>query len=310
MIRNVKSWSYNPIKADKIESLRKGFEEDHAKFLSDKSDFDLLVIAFGYVLGYPTFRQYIGNDLNEDGRHTRWHVLEHLNHVHILAVDCLIKEAERYGLDGSPLLEFGRLCRRLFEDGGAKYMIGDFHVWPECLGQSRETLPERDERTIRDGEAVLRRLNARVDIPLDDPVRLAWSLSTSALSPALASTPPHNDSLPDQIDEKTGRDLFCELLGIKPDRSRWQKERKKEIPSIDGCLTKRMIFKRVREIQCRKRSEQLSPKGGVTCKSCSRKVGRYFPGTSECSECYMRRVEAEYESKAYHRVVGQSSSQS
>lgn len=297
MRRNAKPWSYSPIKADKIESLRKGFDEDHAKFLNDKPDSDLLVVAFGYVLGYPTFRQCIGNDLNEDGRHTRWHVLELLNHVHILAVEFLIKEAERYGLDGSPLLEFGRLCRRLFEDGGAKYMIGDFHIWPECLGHSRETLPEKDQLTIRDGEAVFRRLNARAGIPLDDPVRRVWNTGAFVPPAAHISSPPHDKAVPDRIEESEGKRLFFTLLGIKPDRTRWNKERREAIPSIEGCLTLRMLFKRVREILCKRRDSGQRVAGGVSCERCSRRVPRLFPGTKECPDCYMSRIESEYEQK-------------
>lgn len=297
MKRNVKSWSYYPLKLEQIESLGKNLDQDHKKFVNDKSESDLLAVAFGYVLGYPMFRQLIGNDLNDDGAHTRWHVLESLNHVHMLAINLMITEAERYGLDGSPLLEHGRICRRLFEDGGAKYMVGEFDYWPECLGQSIETLPDCDKRIIREGEAVFRRLDARAGIPLDDPVQRTWNTGAFVLPAAHISSPPLGNAIPDRVEESEGKRLFFALLGIKPDRTRWNKERKEAIPSIEGCLTLRMLFKRVREILCKRRDSGQRIVGGVSCERCSRRVPRLFPGTKECPDCYMSRIESEYEKK-------------
>ena len=120
---------------------------------------------------------------------------------------------------------------------------------------------------------------------------------------ARASTAAEHDKPPDAVDDATARKLFFKLLGIKYDRSRWASEKNNKITLVSEHLTLRMIFKRVREIQVRNPPERQPINDGVVCVKCRQSVKKHFSGTEECPDCYMKRVEAEYDDKAHRGVV-------
>jgi len=166
MLKKVAS-RLEPIELYKVPGLAEQFRSDRELLDTDIQDDQKLSIAIGYVLGYPMFRQAIGSNSGEDVSGVRQVAYLDLNRTHIAAIDVLMESAELSGLDSGPLVEFGRLCRELFENDSGKYSVGDFLAWPDCLGTSRTDLSQSYQDTICKGEAVIMRLNARLSIDPD-----------------------------------------------------------------------------------------------------------------------------------------------
>lgn len=166
MLKKVAS-RLEPIELYKVPGLAEQFRSDRELLDTDIQDDQKLSIAIGYVLGYPMFRQAIGSNSGEDVSGVRQVAYLDLNRTHIAAIDVLMESAELSGLDSGPLVEFGRLCRELFENDSGKYSVGDFLAWPDCLGKSRTDLSQPYQDSICKGEAVIMRLNARLSIDPD-----------------------------------------------------------------------------------------------------------------------------------------------
>jgi len=150
---------------DIVAKLRVQFDEDQQRFAADGRGDDVLA-AMGYVLGYPLFLEMIGHDWRaENERIAAYYALDA---AHAGAIRVLMQEAERLGVDSAPLWEYGRVCRELLANEPWKYYIGPYDTWPECLGDTRLSLPEDYRVAIRDGEGALMRLVAKLAIENDD----------------------------------------------------------------------------------------------------------------------------------------------
>ncbi|MFO0881144.1 MAG: hypothetical protein U0840_27795 [Gemmataceae bacterium] len=97
-----------------------------------------------------------------------------LRHAHYRATIHMMMEAERAGLNGSPLLEAHRVCLELFDpirlrddkvSSNSPYGVEWFQapsrvsdIWPACLGEWRYSLPTAVQEAIRLGEEAFNRL--------------------------------------------------------------------------------------------------------------------------------------------------------
>jgi len=171
-----------PISIEAVARIGAVFEADEKRLQSGKADEETLVMAYGYFVRFPELRDKIGYD--RDGDVTCYKARFALEQVHKAAQAVLIREAERVGLDGGPLDEYGRICREIISGGPAKFRAASELSWPDCLGADRASLPLHYQTAIRDGEAVLRRLEARLDLAEQGIVPALWSGDTTATTPA------------------------------------------------------------------------------------------------------------------------------
>lgn len=148
-----------------VAKLRAQFDADQRRFASDDRAGDVLPAAAGYVLGYPLFLEMIGHEWRAESERTAAYYA--LDAAHAGAVRALMQEAERLGIDSAPLWEYGRVCRELLANEPWKHYVGPYDTWPECLGDTRLTLPDDYRAAIRDGEGALMRLNVKLGIEAD-----------------------------------------------------------------------------------------------------------------------------------------------
>lgn len=161
-----------------VVKLRAQFEADQRRFASGDRAGDVLPAAVGYVLGYPLFLEMIGHEWRAESERTAAYYA--LNAAHMAAVQALMREAERFDIDSTPLWEYGRVCRELLADKPWKYYVGPYDTWPECLGGMRLSLADDYRVAIRDGEGALMRLNVRLAIESDDVARTVGAKFRSA----------------------------------------------------------------------------------------------------------------------------------
>lgn len=153
-----------------VARLGASFDADVRRFDEAAPTDELLGVAVGYVQGYPAFMEWIGHEWRTDDERTATKYA--LDAAHERAVKAIIKAAERRGIDGSPLWEYGRICRLLTTENPYPDIGSEYSTWPACLGRRRAALPEDYREAIRAGDAVLVRLNARLngepERPADD----------------------------------------------------------------------------------------------------------------------------------------------
>ncbi len=176
-----------------LDGLVGQFQTDAAAFEDRTQDDDKLVAAVGYWTGYPSFFEVI-ECFPEATSAERCNALASLSQTHLEAVFFLMAEAERLGLDSSPLSEEGRVCREVFAKSELyKPFVreGVHDLWPDCLGPTRYRLPEAMQAAIRDGEAVFARLVVLKGMDLQD-------LRSRAYTPGMAATPipPEDRTIP------------------------------------------------------------------------------------------------------------------
>ncbi len=162
--------------------------EAHLALLRGPHGREQLLAAFGYWQCYPLVDCRI-RDVEGATRTAVYEAQMNLNRVHSKAVDRLMREAERAGLDSSPLHEAGRVCRELFSTP-ALYEPhrrgGLYETWPDCLGPARYQLPPEMQEAIRTGEATFRRLAAVLEI---SPEGAAQGVEAKTLSEPAGSEP-------------------------------------------------------------------------------------------------------------------------
>ncbi len=161
---------------DVVAKLRAMFDEDRRRFASGGRGDDVLSIAAGYVLGYPLFLEILGQECRTEGE--RVGAYYDLDAAHRGAVQVLMQEAERLGIDSAPLWEYGRVCRELLGTEPGECRRGLYSTWPECLGDTRRSLPDDYRAAISAGEAALQRLAVRITI--DDAARAAGAALRNA----------------------------------------------------------------------------------------------------------------------------------
>ncbi len=161
-----------------VAKLRAQFDADQRRFASGDRTGDVLSAAAGYVLGYPLFLEIIGHEWRAESERTAAYYA--LNAAHAGAVEALMQEAERLGIDSAPLWEYGRVCRELLADEPWKHYVGPYDVWPDCLGHTRMSLPDDYRNAIRAGEGALHRLNAKLAIESDDAAQTVGAMLRGA----------------------------------------------------------------------------------------------------------------------------------
>lgn len=187
-----KGRALDPISVAQLSGLSQQFDADWKRLTSDTLTQETLEPAVGYVLGYPVFQQAIGANRGIGDAGKRIHAMDALKRVHQAAIIRLTKEAERHGINGGPLVEFGRICRELFEGDSSRYCLGDYDTWPDCLGSARAKLPNSYRTAIRRGEAALHRLNARLETDPEDPIVDLWKkMGGSAHANSAHKSEPH-----------------------------------------------------------------------------------------------------------------------
>ena len=152
---------------DPLDRMRQTFDDDAARFeVEDARTKDDITAACSYWVGYPMWleaiRGHAGHDWRADNR--RRDAYHALNFVHLQATHVLMCEAEKHGLDPSPLHECGRVVREIYAADPAKYYTGRNDGWPDCMGAARYALPTGQQEALRDGAAVFVRLAIKPDL--------------------------------------------------------------------------------------------------------------------------------------------------
>src|ERR1051325_1705387 len=151
-----------PIELPNVVELSKSLSKTFVELRDRPRKRESLAAACGLLLGYPMFRHAIGDEWDQNGiRRKGYYELEA---AHTAAITVLVTECERINLDGGPLVEYGRICRELFEENSTGICLGHLDTWPQCLGSARNSLPPKYQDAIRDGEAMLHRLHARLNL--------------------------------------------------------------------------------------------------------------------------------------------------
>lgn len=119
---------------------------------------ETLVAALSFVVHYPRWLEWIGYDWKGDS--LRYIAKTALDRVHSEAITVVSRHAERAGIDSGPMLEFGRECRRILAEKIPPVVDGS---WPGCLGADLYCQPSYSQDVIRDGQAVISRLVARIE---------------------------------------------------------------------------------------------------------------------------------------------------
>ncbi|HPM82221.1 MAG TPA: hypothetical protein PLF81_16050 [Candidatus Anammoximicrobium sp.] len=128
-----------------------------------------LLRAVAVWQAFPSLVGMIGNDSPNDGTEgwSRISARNTLRELHRLAVVTLAKRAEALGVDSTPILSAGQLCRKLYEADfrgwyGAAWgddpPAGVVLNWPNCLGPKAENLEPHQRQTIDQAETALQRL--------------------------------------------------------------------------------------------------------------------------------------------------------
>lgn len=117
---------------------------------------DQVTEALGFWCCYPLFHEQAR--LCKDWRN----VQNTLNQVHVLAVNRLMKLAEKMALDSGAISTCGAICRESFSSGRRKSFSGALrNWWPECIGEFIYEFPEHEQQAIRTASEIIGRMNAR-----------------------------------------------------------------------------------------------------------------------------------------------------
>ena len=111
---------------------------------------------------------------------------------HTTAVQYLMRQAERLGLDSGPLWEAGRVCRELCAGDQWERHTGSgrYGTWPDCLGSTRVELAPWMQEAISAGEAVFARQTALLDMSETDREQVTRRLQAKAGSAFMLADEP------------------------------------------------------------------------------------------------------------------------
>ena len=87
---------------------------------------------------------------------------ESLAGVHRAATDYLIRLAEANGIEGTPLHHAGEVCRYIAKNQEFRDSKAESHLWPQCLGHYRYSLPQGQQDAIESGERVIQKLRLKL----------------------------------------------------------------------------------------------------------------------------------------------------
>jgi hypothetical protein len=142
-----------------LHELTNQFADDHVELSHNSLTDDLLSRAFGYWLGYPTFLEIITNGHENE----RCAAVNYLKVAHFAATRRIMEAAEIAGLDSGPLWVGHEVCQRALRHYRGPDISAVNDHWPHCLGDAINDLADNDVRAIRDCDALIGRLSARVD---------------------------------------------------------------------------------------------------------------------------------------------------